>query len=385
MKNIFYILSVIVVLTACSSETTEKTAVAPSKTTVPGSVLLNKEQIENARISLETPVEMGIGTTVRVTGTVEVPPQNKTAISFPFGGFVKSVPVLDGMQIKKGQVLVTLEDPAIIQLQQDYLEANSQLEYLKQEYDRQKILGDQQVNSGKTVQQAKSNYMSTLARCKGMKLKLEMAGVNPSQVEKGNLQREVAIHAPFNGVVTKMNAAVGHYVTPQEVLLEIIDLRHSHIELFVFEKDVPSLKTGQKVHVRLANAIEQKIATIYLIGGEIGNDRMVKVHCHLDKEDPSVIPGSFVNAEIDLTNMQQITVPSEAIVNLKGKNVVFWKKSESGSGTVYELKEVELLGEEEGRTAIRYKSGVATGKEAVVVKGAYAILSTILLKMEPES
>lgn len=385
MKNFFYILSVITALAACSSETTEKSAATQAETNMAGTVLLNKEQIKNARISMEAPIQMGIGTTVRVTGTVEVPPQNKTAISFPFGGFVKSVPVLDGMQVKKGQVLVTLEDPAIIQLQQDYLEANSQLEYLKQEYDRQKTLGDQQVNSGKTVQQAKSNYMSTLARCKGMKLKLEMAGVSPSQVEKGNLQREIAIRSPFNGVVTKMSAAVGHYVTPQEVLLEIIDLRHSHIELFVFEKDIPSLKTGQKVHVRLANETEPKMATIYLIGREIGNDRMVKVHCHLDKEDPSVIPGSFVNAEVDLTNAQQITVPSEAIVNLKGKNVVFWKKHESDSGTVYELKEVELLGEEGGRTAIRYKSGDATGKEEVAVKGAYAILSTILLKMEPES
>lgn len=386
MKNTIIWSALFAFLGACSSA--ETTSPEASKTTTVSvnnaEVTLNKAQIKNADIELALPVEMGIGTTVRVTGTVEVPPQNKTAIGFPFGGFVKSVAVLDGMNVKKGQVLLTVEDPMLIQLQQDYLEAKSQLEFLQQEYERQKSLGDQQVNSGKTVQQAKSNYMTTLARCKGMKLKLEMAGLSPSKVEGGNLQREVAVKAPFNGMVTKMNAAVGHYVTPQEVLLEIIDLKHCHVELFVFEKDIPSLKMGQKVHLNLANATTAKRGTIFLIGKEIGIDRMVKVHCHLDEEDPNMIPGSYVNAEIDLSDSKQLTVPSDAIVKLEGKDVVFWKKTQRAEGTTYVVKEVETLGEEQGRTAIRYKSGEKTGAEEVVVKGAYAILSTILMKMQPE-
>jgi cobalt-zinc-cadmium efflux system membrane fusion protein len=278
MKNTIIFMLLVIVLQACGSKETTITNVPNSVVSVEN-IEVNKSQLANADVTTEVPIEMGIGSVVRVTGTVEVPPQNKTAISFPFGGFVKSVPVLDGMSVKKGQVLVTVEDPLLIELQQDYLEASSQLEYLKQEYDRQKSLGEQQVNSGKTVQQAKSNYMSTLARCKGMKLKLEMAGLSPSNVAQGNLQREVAIRAPFNGMVTKMNAAIGHYVTPQEVLLEIIDLKHCHIELFVFERDIQALKIGQKVHLKLANDLNEKKGTIFLIGKEIGENRMVKVHC----------------------------------------------------------------------------------------------------------
>lgn len=371
-------------LAGCTSGPAENTTEA-APATVSGEVTFNNEQIKNAGVALESPIEMSVGSTVRVTGSVEVPPQNKTAISFPFGGFVKSVPVLDGMSVKKGQVLVTLEDPTIIQLQQDYLEATSQLEFLQQEYERQKTLGEQQVNSGKTVQQAKSNYMSTLARCKGMKLKLEMAGVSPSQVEKGNLQREISIRAPFNGVVTKMSAAIGHYVTPQEVLLEIIDLKHCHIELFVFEKDIASLKIGQKVHIQLANATAPRTGTVYLIGKEINANRMVNIHCHLDQEDANIIPGSFVQAEIELTNVKRMTVPSDAIVTLEGKSVVFWKKATGKAGTTYVAKEVELLGEEEGRTAFRYRNTQNSEKQPVVIRGAYAILSSMLLKMEPET
>ena len=381
MKLIYSIIGMIALM-GCSAEITEKTTKA---TTVSDKmIVLNQAQIRNSGIELAEPVEQLIGATVRVSGTVEVPPQNKTAISFPFGGFVKSIPVLDGMNIKKGQVLITLEDPTIIQLQQDYLEAMSQLEFLQLEYERQKSLSDQQINSGKVVQQAKSNFLSTQARCKGMKLKLEMAGINPSEVAKGNLQRVVSIRSPFNGVVTKMNAAVGHYATPQEVLLEIIDLKHCHIELSVFEKDIASLKIGQRVHVTLMSSTDVKQATIYLIGKEISMERTVKVHCHLDNEDASIIPGGFVQAEIDLTSQKQLTVPSDAVVNLNGKTVVFHLKNTSKQGNTYEAKEVEVLGEENGRTAFRYKNSQDSAKQPVVVKGAYAIVSAIVVKMEPE-
>lgn len=384
MKNSIIFFVLLLVLGACGSETNTNTEKATVTQPSIHQIVLNAKQQRNANIEVEKPKLMGIGTTIRVTGTVETPPQNKTAISFPFGGFVKKVPLLDGMSVKKGQVLVTLEDPSIIQLQQDYLESISQLDFLKQEYDRQKSLGDQQINSGKTVQQAKSNYLSTQARCKGMKLKLEMAGVNVTQVENGNLQREVAIRAPFNGVVTKMNAQVGHYASPQDVLLEIIDLKHTHIELFVFEKDIPSLKIGQKVHIKLANSSTPKSGTIHLIGREISTDRMVKVHCHLDEEDSQLIPGTFVNAEIDLSATKQLTVPSDAIVKMGELDVLFVKGATTKAGTTYLVRNITLLGEEDGRTAFRYTDSQTNEDGLIVVKGAYAVLSTILMKMQPE-
>jgi cobalt-zinc-cadmium efflux system membrane fusion protein len=384
MKNSIIFFVLLLVLGACGTETTTSTEKATVTPPSIHQIVLNAKQQRNANIEVEQAKMMGIGTTIRVTGTVETPPQNKTAISFPFGGFVKKAPLLDGMSVKKGQVLVTMEDPSIIQLQQDYLEAVSQLDFLKQEYDRQKSLGDQQINSGKTVQQAKSNYMSTQARCKGMKLKLEMAGVNVAQVEKGNLQREISIRAPFNGVVTKMNAAVGHYAAPQDILLEIIDLKHTHIELFVFEKDIPSLKVGQQVHIKLANSATTKTGTIHLIGKEISSDRMVKVHCHLDQEDDQLIPGTFVNAEIDLSATKQLTVPGDAVVKMGDKDVLFIKGSTNKEGTTFFVKEIETLGEEEGRIAFRFIETSTKSDEYIVVKGAYAVLSTILMKMQPE-
>lgn len=383
MKQLILLSYVMLFFISCSTKTEKTTATVSNKKQVTN-VTLNASQLKNAGIILGKPTDEVMGATIAVTGSVEIPPQNKTAITFPFGGFVKSVAVLDGMTVKKGQMLLSLEDPALIQLQQDYLAELSQLEFYKQDYDRQKSLGEKQVNSGKTVQQAKANYMHSLALTKGLKLKLEMASISPSKVENGDLQRVVTIRAPFDGIITKMNAANGQYAAAQDVLLEIIDLKHCHIELFVFEKDIPSLVIGQKVTFQLNNQPDLKSATIYLIGREIGADRMVKVHCHLDNEDDKLLPGTFINASIELSQQKQLTVPNDAVVKLNEKDIVFTARSNSNSKNTFDIQPIEVLGNANGRTAFRFVNQDKVRSKHLVLKGAYSILSTLLMEMEAE-
>lgn len=79
-----------------------------------------------------------MGMSIFANGMIDVPPQNKSFISVPFGGYIRDIKVLDGMRVTKGQVLLVVEHPEIIQLQQDYLEVQGNMEYLKAEMDRQK-------------------------------------------------------------------------------------------------------------------------------------------------------------------------------------------------------------------------------------------------------
>jgi cobalt-zinc-cadmium efflux system membrane fusion protein len=383
MKQLILLSYLMLFFISCSSKA-EKNTESASKIKQVTNVTMNASQMKNAGIIIGAPKEEVIGATISVTGSVEIPPQNKTAITFPFGGFVKSVAVLDGMTVKKGQVLLSLEDPALIQLQQDYLAELSQLEFFKQDYDRQKSLGEKQVNSSKTVQQAKANYMHSLAVTKGLKMKLQMASISPAKVENGDLQRLVTIRAPFDGIITKMNAANGQYAAAQDILLEIIDLKHCHIELFVFEKDIPSLVIGQKVTFQLNNQPNFKTATIYLIGREIGTDRMVKVHCHLDNEDDKLLPGTFINATIKLSQQKQLTVPNDAVVKLNQKDVVFSARTNNKTNNTFDIQPIEVIGSAHGRTAFRYINADQDTSKLLILKGAYSILSSLLMELEAE-
>ena len=192
----------------------------------------------------------------------------------------------------------------------------------------------------------------------------------------------VAIIAPFSGVVTKVAVDVGAYAAPTDHLLEIIDLQHAHAEVIVFEKDVKKLKIGQRVSLLFADENEQVDATIFLIGKEIAKDRSVKVHCHLNKENSLIAPGSFFKAKIHCGVSEQYCVPSEAIVEYEGKNVVFCPLKKSGNATRFIPEEVTLIASDEAKTAIRFKNPNRLFTDRIVFTGAYDILSAVLIQSE---
>ncbi len=379
MKNRI-LLPVILVLAACNSETSVKTET--TKTTTKQVVALSTEQLHGAEIKEAYPKEELIGLSIHANGTIDVPPQNKTVITAEFGGFVKSLNVLDGMHVSKGQTLLTIEHPELIQLQQDYLEVIGNLDYLKAEVERQEKLVAQEAGSIKNLQLATSQLNIGLAKKKGMSAKLDMAGVQMKQLESGKIQRSIAILAPFNGVVTKVAVDVGAYAAPTDKLLEIIDLKHSHAEVIVFEKDVKHLRLGQKVELSFSGEYEDIDAEVFLIGKEIGKDRTVKVHCHLDQENATIAPGSYFKATIYTGQNKRFCVPSDAIVDFNGKDVVFVNIGMKNGKTLFVPEEVSVIAIENGLAAFAYKNKSRSLQDKLVVHGAYDIMSCLLVSDE---
>ena len=377
------ILSIILVgmLTGCASEEKkEQTAPQEMKTLV----ALNQDQMKNAGVKLGKPTIESIGMTIYANGTIEVPPQNKTVISVQFGGFVKSLDVLDGMTVRKGQRLLTIEHPDLIQLQQDYLEVIGQMEYLRSEMERQKTLYDKDAGSAKAYQQAKAEYQMAAARKSGLSAKLDMAGVNRGSLNNGIIQRSISVVSPFDGVVTKVAVNVGAYTDPIEHLLEIIDLKHAHAEVIVFEKDVRFLSIGQKVFLRITGKEDLIEAEVFLIGKEIGRDRTVKVHCHLNEENKDIAPGSYFKATIHAGESKLHCVPSEAIVELDGEPVIFKLAETHGNKSYFKPIPVRILIAEKELTAFEFIQKGVTFNQTFVLSGAYDIMSSIMVNGEEE-
>jgi cobalt-zinc-cadmium efflux system membrane fusion protein len=380
--KIYSTLISLLLLFACTTK--QETNEAITESVSPETVVLTNEQILGANIEEAAPELEWIGLNIHANGTIEVPPQNKSIISLEFGGFIKSLNVLDGMGIKKGQTLLTIEHPDLIQLQQDYLETKGNLEYLKAETDRQEKLVGQEASSLKNLQLARSQYNMALAKKNGLNAKLDMAGVEMAQLEKGNIQRTVSVKAPFDGVVTKLALDVGAYASPADKLLEIIDTKHAHAEVIVFEKDLPFLKIGQKVKVNFQDENKTLEAKIFLIGKEISKDRSVKVHCHMNDTESNVSPGSFFKAVIYTGEKKRFCVPEEAIVELNGKNVIFRRVAAKGKKVIFKPEEIRIIAQENGLTAFEFKNKACTYKDTVVIKGAFDLLSSLLVSEEEE-
>lgn len=377
MKTIIGISILLLVLSACSSSAPEQM----KQPRVETNISLNAEQLKNAGVEFGTATLKSIGLLIQANGKIEVPPQNKTIIAAQFGGFIKSVKVLDGMLVQKGQTLFTIEDPLLIELQQDFIEVTGNLEFLSAELERQTSLVKQEAGSLKTYQQAKSNFVAAQARKNGLKAKLAMAGLSLSKLNNGTIQSEIPIVAPFSGVVTKLTLSVGSYADPKDHLMEIIDLKHAHAEVIVFEKDLKHLKVGQTVQLALTDNNEMVTGKVFLIGKEVAQDRTVLVHCHLDKENSTIAPGSYFKAIIRTGTSEEYCLPSDAIVELNNKKVVFIP-TKKGKVTTFNPEEVNVLSTENEWTAFEFKSKKIKLNQRVVTKGAYDILSTFLMKAE---
>lgn len=342
-------------------------------------ILLSNEQYANAKIEIGKVVYKNISEVIEVNGLIDVPPQNLVSISVPMGGFLKSTDMLQGMKVKKGQHIATIENIDFISLQQDFLDTKSKLDFLNLERSRQEDLSKQNINSPKDLQQAISDYKSMLAKFNGLKEKIKLIGLDPNAVSENNISKTVAVFSPINGFVTNIYSNVGKYVNPIDVLFDIVNTEHIHAELTVFEKDIIKIKKGQKVIFTLANEEnKQRTAKIFLIGREINTDRTIRIHAHLDYEDAELLPKMFIKATIEIGVKKRMAVPNDAVFTDNNQDYLFVLDTSSNDSTrIFSKLEIKKGIIENGFTAIQFIENTNVSNLQIVQKGAYNLIAKI--------
>lgn len=317
MKYLYIILASLF-LTACgNSEKNKETLFLESLN--PNEIIISQSQFKSENMQLGALENHPFNNIIKTTGMIDVPPQNKAIISTFLGGYITKTPLLIGDKVKKGDLLVTLENPEFIELQQEYLEVVEQLNYLKSEFNRQKTLFDENITSQKNFIKAESTYKSSLAHCNGLRQKLVMLNINPSSVEKGHIKSYINLYSPIEGYITKVEISNGTYVSPADTIMEIVDTEHIHLELSVFEKDILNIKKGQRILFKIPEASNETFeAEVHLVGTTIDeNSRFVKVHGHLNNlSRANFIVGMFVEADIIINSESSLALPKGAIIEM---------------------------------------------------------------------
>ncbi|MBU3660355.1 MAG: efflux RND transporter periplasmic adaptor subunit [Flavobacteriales bacterium] len=374
MKTIIFLVA-LGFLYSCGSA--EESSPADEKVAMNTTVTLTDAQYKTAQISYHKLETKSISGTVKLNGKIDVPPQNLISVSVPLGGYLKSTKLLPGMRLTKGEVIAVLEDQQYIQLQEDFLITKSKLEFAEQEFERQKELNKSKSTSDKAFQQAKSEFQNLRISVQSLAEKLKLININPRTLSENNISRSISLTAPFNGFVSKVNVNIGKYVNPTDVLFELVDPTDIHLTLKVFEKDLVKLSIGQKLFAYSNSDSEKKFeCEILLISQDVSADGSAEVHCHFAKYDKNLIPGMYMNAEIELKSNQVLAVEEEAIVSFEGKNYLFLKQGKQ----TFEMLQVELGVKENGWVEV-LNSSIFEGKE-IVSKGAYTLLMSLKNKAE---
>ena len=333
-------------------------------------------QFEGEGMQLGSLSEHNFATVVTVSGVIDIPPKNKAVISAISGGYVTHAPLLIGDNVKKGDVLLRLENPEFIQIQQEYLEAVEQLAYLRSEYERQKALLAEQITSQKNFLRAESDYKRNLAVQNGLRQKLQMLNIEPKNVEKGIFTPEVALYAPIAGSITQVNVSIGQYESPSEIIMEIVNTDHIHVELSVFEKDVMNIKKGQKIQFKIPEVSKEYFeAEVYLVGASIDpQSRTIRVHGHLhDDENHNLAVGMFVEADILTQDKMLPSLPDGAVIEQDDKYFVLVLDKEEKGERTFHAQEVKISTRYGGYTAIP-DSGDVNPSDQLLVKGGFHLL-----------
>lgn len=371
MKSSIFLIASILLLVSCSSKNESKPVTLSKEERT---VLLTPAQIKNAGIEIGKLEQREISSILKVNGKIDVPPQNLVSISVPLGGYLKTTQLLPGMRVNKGQVIAVIQDQQYIQLQQDFLTAKARIGYLENEFKRQKELNQSQASSDKQSQLSEVEYRSQRVLLTALEAKLDLLGISTDKISETNILRSVNVVSPINGFVSKVNVNIGKYVSPTDVLFELINPVDVHLNLKVFEKSLDKLFIGQHLVTYTNNYPDKKYpCEIILIGKEISAEGNTEVHCHFEVYDKSLVPGTFMNAEIEVKNKKSISLPGDAIVRFESKQYIY----QSLGGNKFEMIQVEIGESENGFTEIILPANSNVALADFVTKGAYSLLMTM--------
>ena len=369
MKNLFIIFSIVFLITSCKNN---KPVEEIKNVETGNTITLTDAQMNNAHIETGSIEQKEMASILKVNGRIDVPPQNMVSVSVPLGGYLKSTNLLPGLHVNKNEVIAVVEDNQYIQLQQDYLTAKAQLTLNENEFNRQKDLNASKASSDKIFQQSQSAFETQKILIKSLEEKLKLIRINPNNLSVNNISKSVNVYSPIDGFVTKVNVNIGKYVTPGDVLFELVNPTDIHLNLKIFEKDLDKIFIGKKVSSFTNNNPSKKYpGDIILISKDVAPDGTTEIHCHFDNYDKTLFPGMYMNAEIELKNKMSNVLPDEAVVHFEGKEYIF----ENTGKNKFEMVNVENGKSENGFTEIISDKDFS-GK-TIVTKGAYALLMSL--------
>lgn len=304
---------------SCKEEKTE--VVTPNN----GLITVTKEQFQSSKMEIATLMENEFNVTVSASGKIDVPPQYRAKITPFIGGYVKSSSFLVGDKVAKGQVLVTLENTEYLDIQKEYVAIAEQINYLKSEFERQKTLYNEKITSQKNYLKAESDYRQAKGMYQGLREKLLLLNINPTNVENGKFTSVITLTAPISGDITVMNANVGMFMSPSDIIMEVVDTQHLLLHLNVFESDILKIKVGHNIDFTIPQASKEVYKSkVKAVGKSIENkDRSISVLGLLQPElKEKLLSGMFVEASIILTTKKGLSVPNDAIIKENDKSFV---------------------------------------------------------------
>jgi len=286
-------------------------------------------------VTTEKAVRRTILQTVSATGKIQ--PETEVKISPEVAGEIIELPVQDGMQVKKGDLLVKIKPDsykALLEQQEAAISAaratnlQQKATMVKSEHDfkraedlfGKKLISEQEYNAAEAAYDvAKNTYESSLHE-------IERAQASSSQAR--DQLSKTTIYSPMDGTVTVLNSKLGERLVATNQfagteVMRVADLSHMQAVVDVNENDVVNVKLGDKASVKIDayagrkfKGVVQQIANTGKTTGAGTQEEVTnfEVKIRIDDHDVVLRPGLSCTADVE-TNMVKdaVAVPMQSV------------------------------------------------------------------------
>ena len=334
--NRFWITLLLVTLAACTNRP-QPEATAPQPSGVPTErITPTAEQLQQLKLQLGAPRRMKATMEIPITGQLHLPPQNDAQAASVMGGLVHKLNAYIGDQVQAGQVLALLSNPEFIRLQEQFLTLRSQLALQQRETQRQQTLVSQQAGVERLLDEARTQEQVLQARLGSTRLQLEQLGANLTELEQGRMQTYLPVYSPITGTVNEVLVQAGQNVAAQSPLFSVIDSRHLHMELHVFEQDLPRVRTGLVVKVKVEGRDQPLEGRIFSIGRSVNPiSRTVRLHAEIVGTPSGLVGGQYLRGILQLPALEVWALPATAVHRWGGAWYGFRRERSNPSAPIY--------------------------------------------------
>ncbi len=337
-----------------------------------GLIEISKAQFESEKMEFGEAAITPFSVLVHFTGSVVPSVNGQAQISLPARGLIVRINCKPGQEISKGAVMFEVSGNEFIDMQKDYAESVARLKQLKNEYERQKELNNDNIVAKKDFIMAESAYNMEMAKCSALKLKIQLLGLDAAKIEGGQFYDLFKVKAPIKGYITNINANIGQYIESQQIIAEVVDPATFQARLSVFERDISKVNSGQNVDFYLAGNKDLKFnAKITSVGKAIDNVTK-SISCFAAIENLSgsaFVNNQFIEGDIIVESDSAYSVPWNAILKSGNDSYILYQEKVEGD-TYYLGKQKVNIGRRNGDFI---ELPVKPGSDKILIKGVYNI------------
>ena len=304
-----------------------------------------KAEIKPVTVKVTPSVACVFNHYIDVQGTVDA--DQNIAVSPQMPGIVTAVYVQEGSQVKKGQVMVDLDDQVT---RQSLEEVNSQLALASNIFEKQSALWDKKIGSEVQYLQAKTTKESLEQRAKTIKEQLKMS----------------KIVSPINGTVESIPLRVGQMASPgiPTSTIRVINMSVAKISADVAESYAARIKNGNDALVSFPDLGKEIEAKLNFTSRFIDpTNRTFKVECKISPKDVELRANMIAYLKIkDYTNEQAFCLPVNYVQNNQNGKFVYIAK-QNGNDWTAERRTIKTGRDYNGNVEVL--EGIAAGENII--------------------